>query len=162
MGTAALANGKSAQSLKQSLEGLRTQESHLVGELHFVRTKEDIVHATISIMQSIKVTMQGLQAVRQKHASVQKQTLLHSLPRLELELARIIKHLNAIFLLLQALDHDSLDSAGSRLCIPATALACEAVARVMTSLAANIWLLALEPYQESNLALVITQVTFNV
>lgn len=120
------------KEISKTLSEFRHQTSHLVGEVNFIRNENDLIKVCINILQSSKVISQYLESSRRNHALTKNPMLIeHHFMKLEIILTKIMEHVNNVFSVLQRKN--------DKICIPATCVVFESVARVLLGIVANLY-----------------------
>ncbi len=107
---------------------LKTQKYHMTGELHFLRSEDDLHEVTANVLQSIKVIMDYMAKWKTKYAS-SKKAGQHSFVRVEAVLSKLLHEILAMDVALVPKADAATDSG---ICIPATCISMECISKILT------------------------------
>jgi len=115
---------------------LKEQKYHSTGEIHFIRSEEDLQEVLASAMQSVKIIIELLGKCRSKYSTSTK-TKITEFKRLEPTISKLLKQISAINTGLTR-----MKSGSGKICIPGTCIAMECVSKILTKLVvclAQLW-----------------------
>ena len=137
-------------SLKEDMKLLDERKYYTVGELHILRSEEDLQVALVNAMQSIQILIYYIRKTKSKYENPKKQDLKFISP-LEVVLSKLLKQINIIF--------DKLKADKENFCVPGVSVIIEAIAIMLTKIVINFMEL-LNKYKEDYAILIIGQVMY--